>query len=111
MAQRTVVQLEDDIDGGEASETISFGVDGALYEIDLNEDNAAALRDALAEFIDAARRTSSGTRRRSPRKSAPIPVVAPDSRAVRAWATAHGIAVSARGRIPATVLEQYAAAQ
>ncbi|MDQ0078526.1 histone-like nucleoid-structuring protein Lsr2 [Arthrobacter oryzae] len=47
MAKRTVVLLEDDIDGSEANETISFALDGNEYEIDLNEGHAKELRDAL----------------------------------------------------------------
>ena len=63
MAQKTIVQLIDDLDGGQAAETINFGLDGAHYEIDLSEDNAAALRDVLAPYIAHARRSG----RSSPR--------------------------------------------
>ena len=41
MAKQTITQLIDDIDGSEAEETITFGIDGASYEIDLNAKNAA----------------------------------------------------------------------
>ena len=51
MAKQTITQLIDDIDGSEAEETITFAIDGANYEIDLNAKNAAKLRDALATFI------------------------------------------------------------
>ena len=40
MAQRVNVFLVDDIDGSDAAETISFGLDGTRYEIDLNSDHA-----------------------------------------------------------------------
>ena len=50
------VVLVDDIDGNDADETVSFGLDGTSYEIDLSSDNAAALRDALAEYVDHARK-------------------------------------------------------
>src|SRR6476659_8062445 len=56
MAQRVVVTLEDDIDGGEAAETVSFALDGVSYEIDLSEANASKLRDDLASWIGHARR-------------------------------------------------------
>ena len=36
MAQRVVVTLSDDLDGGAADETVQFGVDGKSYEIDLS---------------------------------------------------------------------------
>lgn len=80
MAQRVVVTLFDDIDGSEAAETIAFGVDGRMYEIDLNEANARKLRKALEPYVSAGRKRSrSGKayrRRRSPptrRRSAPGP--------------------------------------
>ena len=60
MAIRVV--LADDLDGSEAEETVEFGLDGAFYEIDLSEDNAERLRDALAEYVEHARR--SGGRKR-----------------------------------------------
>jgi hypothetical protein len=50
MAQQTTVALIDDIDGGKAAETVSFGLDGSIYEIDLSKKNATALRKALGEF-------------------------------------------------------------
>jgi len=60
MAKNVVVQIVDDIDGGEAAESINFALDGKSYEIDLNAKNAAALRKAFAPFIDKARATSRG---------------------------------------------------
>ena len=57
MAQKTIVQLIDDLDQGAAEETVSFGLDGANYEIDLSAKNAAKLRDALATYVANARRS------------------------------------------------------
>ena len=48
MAQKVVVSLVDDLDSSEADETVEFGLDGATYEIDLSDANAATLRDRLA---------------------------------------------------------------
>ena len=83
-----------------------FGVDGSEYEIDLSKKNAAALRRKLAPFIEHSRKAGRGQRRRGGR--------AASSRdrggSIRAWAQAQGITVSARGRIPASVVEQYQAA-
>jgi hypothetical protein len=56
VVQKTVVELVDDIDGSEAQETVSFGLDGAAYEIDLTGEHAAALRDSLAPYVGAARK-------------------------------------------------------
>ncbi len=63
MAQKVMVTLVDDLDGSEAEETVEFGLDGAFYEIDLSEDNAERLRDALSEYVEHARRQA-GARRR-----------------------------------------------
>ena len=59
MAQKVDVRFVDDLDGSEASGTVSFALDGRAYEIDLSEENAAKLRDSLATFVAAARRTGS----------------------------------------------------
>ncbi|MGI8870770.1 MAG: histone-like nucleoid-structuring protein Lsr2, partial [Mycobacteriales bacterium] len=58
MARKVITLLEDDIDGGDAAESIEFSLDGSNYFIDLNEQNAIKLREALAPFVAAARRTS-----------------------------------------------------
>jgi len=55
VAQKVQVILVDDLDGGEAVETIKFGLDGKNFEIDLSEDNAKALRDAFAPYVGVAR--------------------------------------------------------
>ena len=112
MAKSTITVLTDDVDGGEATETISYALDGSEYEIDLNDKNASALRDALAAFIAAARRASGGSAGRGRSASAGRPRAAGsvDSKEVRAWAEANGVEVSARGRISADVVERYKAA-
>ncbi len=70
MAQMVVVQLIDDIDGGDADETVSFALDGKTYEIELSKKNAAILRKTLAPYIEkgrtAGRSPSSGRGRPSP---------------------------------------------
>ncbi len=106
MAQKITVALEDDIDGGLADETVRFGLVGAEYEIDLSTKNANAFRQELAPFIEHARRTGRGQRRRPGR------TVSSRERSadIRAWAKDQGITVSDRGRIPASVAEQYEAA-
>jgi hypothetical protein len=106
MAQKITVELQDDLDGGPADTTVRFGVDGAEYEIDLSTKNAAAFRRKLAPFIDHARRAGRGQRRRRGRTASSRE----RSGDIRAWAQDQGIAVSARGRIPASVVEQYQAA-
>ncbi len=53
MAKETITRLIDDLDGGEADETVKFGLDGVQYEIDLSKDNAAKLREALQPYVKA----------------------------------------------------------
>ncbi|MFI5269844.1 MAG: Lsr2 family protein, partial [Chloroflexota bacterium] len=52
MAQKITVELEDDLDGGPADETLRFGVDGSEYEIDLSKKNAVAFRKNLGPFLE-----------------------------------------------------------
>lgn len=114
MARRIVHQLVDDLDGTVlevgSGETVRFSLDGVSYEVDLTEANAAALRDAFAPYIAAARSVSSrGTSNRAtPRRQRRSGQR--DYGPVRAWAAENGYTVSERGRIPAAVLEAYEAA-
>jgi hypothetical protein len=109
VAQKTLVILEDDIDGGEADETVTFALDGTTYEIDLNEKNADALRDAFAPYVGAARKAGRGrvVAARPRRSSSARPA---DLTAVREWARANGHQVSDRGRISAQIQDAYDAA-
>jgi hypothetical protein len=111
MAQRVQVVLIDDFDGGEATQTVSFGLDGAAYEIDLSEGNAAQLRDAFAPWVGNARRVPGRSARPAGRRSGgSSSSSATDSTTIRAWAKENGYKVSERGRISAEVQEAYAAA-
>jgi Lsr2 len=105
MAQKVTVTLEDDLTGGPAKQTVRFAFDGTDYEIDLNAKNAAALSEQLAPYLEHARRAGRPSRR--PGRS---PANRQRSGDIRAWAKEHGLAVSERGRIPASVAEQYRAA-
>jgi hypothetical protein len=112
MAQKVQVLLVDDLDGGEASETVSFALDGNNYEIDLSGKNATELRDAFAKYVGSARkagRTSSSSSSRSPRRSGggSTAMDRDQAAAIRSWAKKQGLKVSDRGRIPATIIEQY----
>ncbi len=111
MAKRATTLLIDDIDGSEAAETVTFGLDGTLFEIDLNETHAEDLREVLAPFVSVARRVSGASRRgQASAGSEPQSKAEVDPKAVRAWAEANGVTVNARGRLKADVIEQYRAA-
>jgi hypothetical protein len=103
MAKQIQVVITDDIDGGEAHETIAFGLDGASLEIDLNKLNAAQFRKTVAPYIEHGRRVSRGRRPRAARPARDRG----HSSDVREWAKQQGIQVSERGRIPASVVSQY----
>jgi Lsr2 len=109
MAQRVQIVLEDDLDGGTAAETVTFGLDGVNYEIDLSDKNANKLRDEFSTWIGHARR--SGGRRSTGRRGSSSGGSSSSRRgdlsAVRAWARQNGHQVSDRGRIPASVQAAY----
>ncbi|CAM4099864.1 histone-like nucleoid-structuring protein Lsr2 [Janibacter anophelis] len=107
MAQRVQIILEDDLDGGDATETVTFGLDGVNYEIDLNDKNAAALRDALAGYVGAGRRVSG---RKSSGGSSGSRSSSGDLTKIREWARSNGHEVSDRGRISQKVRDAYAKA-
>lgn len=105
MAQKVNIILVDDIDESEASETLTFGLDGVNYEIDLNETHATELREALAPFIGHGRRLSG---RRGGRRSTSSS--GPSAAEIREWAREAGHEVPDRGRIPSDVRAAYEAA-
>jgi len=118
--RRIVEQLVDDLSGepigeGEGS-TVTFGLDGTSYEIDLSAGNAQALREALAPYIAAGRplrRTAAqgaGRARRGASSGAAAGGAAKWSAGyatVREWAQANGIPVSPRGRVADDVMRAF----
>lgn len=108
MAKKIVILLEDDIDGSEANETISFALDGREYEIDLNDGHARELRETLSRFTTAGRQISGGRGRPAARTKSSQG--GPDAKTVRLWAAENGIQVNTRGRIQSDVVERYEAA-
>ena len=107
MAQKVHIVLEDDIDGSDATQTVSFALDGTSYEIDLNDKNAGALRDALATYVGHGRKVT-GTRRG--RRSSTSSNSAHSAKEIRDWARSNGHKVPERGRIPSDVREAFEAA-
>lgn len=100
MVQKVNIVLVDDIDGSPADETVTFGLDGTTYEIDLSGAHAAQLRDAFGVYVGHARKvTSSGPRRRAAKASDS----GTSAREIRDWARSNGHTVPERGRIPADV--------
>lgn len=108
MAQKVNIVLIDDIDQTDAEETVTFGLDGREYAIDLNSKNASSLRDALAPYVAHARAAGSSTRGRRSGATKPTAGAAPAE--IRSWARDNGYDVPERGRVSAQVREAYAAA-
>ena len=109
MAQKIQTLFIDDLDGSTAEGTIRFGLDGVEYEIDLNAGHAKELRDALARYVDAARRVS-GSVPRSARGRRRGPAGGLNTAGVREWARAQGIEVKDRGRVPADLMVKFKSA-
>lgn len=106
MAQKISVEVVDDLDGGVATQTVPFGLDGVSYEIDLSDENAKALRDGFARYVEAGQRTGGRRVRVAAGQSTTSGSTHTSSAAdrertqqVRAWAQANGFEVSDRGRI------------
>jgi hypothetical protein len=118
MAQKTIVELIDDLDGKSipdgSGETVLFALDGVQYEIDLASKNAGKLRNDLDRYVKAGRRVGRPETRRGPRvrRSTRTPTRrdALQTKAIRTWAMQNGYEVSERGRISASIVEAYEAA-
>ena len=109
MAQKIQTLFIDDLDGSAAEGTVRFGLDGTEYEIDLNEEHAKELREALARYVSAARR-GNGVARRPARTGRRAPAGGLNTTEVREWAKAQGIGVKDRGRVPAELVVKFKAA-
>src|SRR5215213_111230 len=106
MAQRVV--LTDDLDGSEATQTISYTIDGQEYEIDLSEDNIQRFHEALEPFVEKSRPVErrlipTPTRRTGQRRSGGSG--RDDIAQIRAWAESQGMDVSARGRVKKEIID------
>jgi hypothetical protein len=112
MAQKVEVRLLDDLDGGQADETVKFAIDGTEYEIDLSSQHALALRKVMDQYLEAGRRIgrmSSGGGRRGAAHSGGRSLAETRERnqAIRDWAKSKGLEVSDRGRISQDLVNQY----
>lgn len=113
MAQKTVVTMIDDLTGEEAEHisSVEFALDGVTYELDLSDENAAKLRESLAQYTTVARRI--GGRRRGRRGAGRAPrgngggYNRETLKSIREWAKQNGHNVSDRGRLSAEVLQAW----
>ncbi|WP_284747738.1 histone-like nucleoid-structuring protein Lsr2 [Amycolatopsis sp. RTGN1] len=121
MAQKVLVEIVDDLDGGTATQTVPFALDGVSYEIDLSDKNAQALRDVFAHYIEVGRRTggrrikvaagqsTAGTG--SSRGESTSAASREHNQQVRAWAMANGYEISERGRISKEIYAAFEAGE
>lgn len=108
MVQKYVVELLDDLDGSEATDTINFSLDGVSYAIDLSDDNINKFRSAIEPYVNAARKADAAPRANS--RASRNPANKKDLGVIRDWLRAQGHEVSSRGRIPQTLIAEYEAA-
>jgi hypothetical protein len=110
VAKRTIHVLVDDLEGGDADETVKFAIDGIQYEIDLSKKNANKMRDALAPYVSAGTKVARGGVLAGGRSASRIRGGGADrdqNRAIREWAQSKGIKVSDRGRIKQEIVDRY----
>ncbi|MFI8517873.1 Lsr2 family protein [Streptomyces sp. NPDC085481] len=107
MAQKVQVLLVDDLDGGEADETVTFALDGKSYEIDLTTANADKLRDLLEPYTKSGRRTGGRSAGARGKGRTAVSGGSPDTAKIRAWAKENGYNVNDRGRVPAEIKAAY----
>lgn len=110
MAKQIIHKLVDDIDGGDADETIKFALDGIQYEIDLSKKNAAKLRDVFAPYVANSTKVGRGgvvVGGRAARGRGVATADREQNKAIRAWAKKEGRDISDRGRIPQEIVDEY----
>lgn len=116
MAREIKIILIDDVDGGPADQTLVFGWKEEMLEIDLSNDNASKLRDAIMPFVVKARRhevqpkakgkpKQSGGMKGMPKNT--VYLKQKENRLIREWATSNGYNPPERGRIPEEIRDAY----
>ncbi len=110
MAKQIIHKLVDDLDGGDADETVKFALDGIQYEIDLSEKNADKLRDIFAAYVAAGTKVGRGgvvVGGRAARGRGGATADREQNKAIREWAKGQGRDISDRGRIPQEIVDEY----
>jgi nucleoid-associated protein Lsr2 len=111
VAKQVIHKLVDDIDGGDADETVRYAIDGSQYEIDLSKKNAAKFRDAFAAYVSVSTKIPRGGvvvgGRAASRGRGGASSDREQNKAIRAWAKKAGKEISDRGRIPQEIVDDY----
>lgn len=110
MAKQIIHKLVDDLDGGDADETVKFALDGIQYEVDLSDKNASKLRELFAPYTDAGSKVARGgvvVGGRAARGRGGATADREQNRAIREWAKKAGKDISDRGRIPQEIVDEF----
>ena len=110
MAKQIIHKLVDDLDGGDADETVKFALDGVQYEIDLSKANAEKLRESFARYVDAGTKVGRGgvvVGGRAARGRGGATADREQNKAIREWAKKAGKDISDRGRIPQEIVDEF----
>ena len=110
VAKQIIHKLVDDLDGGDADETVKFALDGVQYEIDLSSGNADRLREVFTPYVTHGTKVGRGgvvVGGRAARAQGSASADREQNRAIRAWAKKAGKAISDRGRIPQEIVDEY----
>jgi hypothetical protein len=101
MAIRKVV--ESDLSGRTDAATVTFGLKGTWFEIDLTDDEQKDLEQRLADYLEKGRKAE---RVGNPKRF--VPETTPEERAeIRAWGREHGFEFAERGKIPKKLQQAY----
>ncbi len=110
MAKQIIHKLVDDLDGGDAEETVKFALDGIQFEIDLSDKNATKLRELLDPYVAAGTKVARGgvvVGGRAARGRGVATVDREQNKAIRDWARKSGKDISDRGRIPQEIVDEF----
>ncbi len=113
MATQIIKKLLDDLDGGDADETVTFAMDGVTYKIDLSRKNASKFRDMMSPYQEAGERTGRVGSPPSVRTTAAYSSAATNTATreqntkIRNWAVRNGYELSDRGRIPQYIVDAF----
>lgn len=101
MATEHLTIVKSDISGSAEAATITFGLGGTWYEIDLTKDEEKQLEKALKTYLTAGRKATP----KQPEKRKVVPETTAEQREqIRTWAQSEGFEVPARGRIPKEII-------
>jgi hypothetical protein len=113
VAKQIITRITDDLDGGEADETVHFSLDGNGFAIDLSSRNANELRVFLEKYMEAGTRTgrvAAGQHAQVSRyhvNKQQTGLNREQNQKIRAWAAQNGWELADRGRIPQMIVDAF----